>query len=55
MGQRCGLKHKLMDEDVVQVVKGTAHLDEGIGRFSQTKKDEPARIADRVKKKKLVS
>jgi hypothetical protein len=39
----------------VQVVKGTAHLDEGIGRFSQSKKDEPARIADRVKKKKLIS
>jgi uncharacterized protein len=55
MGQRVGLKHKLADEDVVQVVKGTAHLDEGIGRFSQTKRDEPARLADRVKKKKLVS
>jgi hypothetical protein len=54
MGQRVGLKHSLQDEDVVQVVKGDkadpAHLK---GGFSDTKKNDPDRIADRVKKAKL--
>lgn len=29
MGQRCGLKHRLDDEDVVQIVKSDLHLNEG--------------------------
>jgi hypothetical protein len=44
MGQRVGLKHTLQDEDVVQIMKG---------RFSITKKNDPDRISDRVKKAKL--
>jgi hypothetical protein len=55
MGQRVGLKHALSDEDVVQVVKddGAVDKEELKGRFSTTKKNDPARIADRVKKAKL--
>ena len=40
MPQRCGLGHKLEDEDVVQIVKAKIkHGDEGRGRFSTTKSD----------------
>jgi len=54
MGQRVGLKHALRDEDVVQVVKGDKADPEDLkGRFSVTKKNDPDRIADRVKKAKL--
>jgi hypothetical protein len=53
MGQRVGLRHALEDEDVVQVVKSDAHLLEGVGRFSTTKRNDPAKLADRVKKTKL--
>jgi hypothetical protein len=54
MGQRVGVKHPLEDEDVVQLVKGDkVDKDELKGRFSVTKKNDPARIADRVKKAKL--
>lgn len=54
MGQRVGLKHTLEDEDVVQIVKGDkSDPDDLKGRFSTTKKNDPARIADRVKKAKL--
>jgi ribosome-interacting GTPase 1 len=54
MGQRVGLKHALQDEDVVQVVKGDKADPEDLkGRFSVTKKNDPDRIADRVKKAKL--
>ena len=54
MGQRVGLKHLLQDEDVVQVVKGDKADPEDLkGRFSVTKKNDPDRIADRVKKAKL--
>ena len=54
MGQRVGLKHTLEDEDVVQIVKGDKADPEDLkGRFSTTKKNDPARIADRVKKAKL--
>jgi len=54
MGQRVGVKHALEDEDVVQLVKGDkVDKDELKGRFSVTKKNDPARIADRVKKAKL--
>jgi ribosome-interacting GTPase 1 len=54
MGQRVGLKHSLQDEDVVQVVKGDKADPEDLkGRFSVTKKNDPDRIADRVKKAKL--
>ena len=52
--QRCGKEHVLCDEDVVQVVKKRkAAVGEAIGRFRQGPKDEPARIADRVKKAPL--
>ncbi|XRB19382.1 developmentally-regulated GTP-binding protein [Pseudoscourfieldia marina] len=52
--QRCGKDHDLHDEDVVQVVKKKkAAVGEAIGRFRQGPKDEPARIADRVKKAPL--
>ena len=48
------LKHALRDEDVVQVVKGDKADPEDLkGRFSVTKKNDPDRIADRVKKAKL--
>ena len=48
------MKHALEDEDVVQLVKGDkVDKDEFKGRFSVTKKNDPARIADRVKKAKL--
>ena len=52
---RAGLAHALEDEDVVQIVKKKKILATGEerGRFRQSKKDEPARIADRVKKEKL--
>ena len=54
MGQRVGLRHALQDEDVVQVVKGDKADPEDLkGRFSVTKKNDPDRIADRVKKAKL--
>ena len=55
MGQRVGLKHALEDEDVVQIVKDETKLDPDAlkGRFSTTKKNDPDRIADRVKKAKL--
>ena len=53
MGQRCGLKHRLDDEDVVQIVQSDLHLNEGVGRFSTKKRNDPARIQDRVKKEKL--
>lgn len=53
MGQRVGLRHALEDEDVVQVVKSDDHLLVGVGRFSTTKRNDPAKIADRVKKTKL--
>jgi len=54
MGQRVGLKHTLEDEDVVQIVKGDkADPDDLKGRFSTTKRNDPDRIADRVKKTKL--
>jgi uncharacterized protein len=40
MPQRCGLAHRLHDEDVVQIVKAKIkHGDEGRGRFSTVKKD----------------
>ena len=52
-GQRVGLKHLLDDEDVVQVVKSDLHLLEGVGRFSTTKRNDPAKLADRKKKEKL--
>ena len=43
-----------MTEDVVQVVKGDKADPEDLkGRFSVTKKNDPDRIADRVKKAKL--
>ena len=52
--QRCGKEHVLCDEDVVQgVKKRKAAVGEAIGRFRQGPKDEPARIADRVKKAPL--
>ena len=52
--QRCGKEHVLCDEDVVQVVKKRkAAVGEAVGRFRQGPKDEPARIADRVKKAPL--
>ncbi|GMH37743.1 hypothetical protein BSKO_05616 [Bryopsis sp. KO-2023] len=48
--QRVGLAHKLTDEDVVQIVKKKkATGEDGKGRL-RTQKNEPARIADRVKK-----
>jgi len=53
--QRCGAAHKLEDEDVVQIVKkkkAVADNSELRGRF-RTEKDEPKRIADRVKKAPL--
>mmetsp|Transcript_17501 Transcript_17501/g.43371 ORF Transcript_17501/g.43371 Transcript_17501/m.43371 type:complete len:411 (-) Transcript_17501:191-1423(-) len=54
MGQRVGLKHLLGDEDVVQIVKGDKpEPDDLKGRFSTTKRNDPARIGDRVKKAKL--
>jgi uncharacterized protein len=38
--QRCGIAHRLQDEDVVQIVKAKIkHGDEGRGRFSTVKKD----------------
>lgn len=53
--QRCGLAHKLEDEDVVQIVKKKVKTDgEALGRFRQTS-DKPLRIADRVKKAALKS
>eukprot|EP00227_Mantoniella_beaufortii_P006988 CAMPEP_0197614644 /NCGR_PEP_ID=MMETSP1326-20131121/59629_1 /TAXON_ID=1155430 /ORGANISM="Genus nov. species nov., Strain RCC2288" /LENGTH=409 /DNA_ID=CAMNT_0043183517 /DNA_START=185 /DNA_END=1414 /DNA_ORIENTATION=+ len=56
MGQRVGVKHTLQDEDVVQIVKGDKSNPEDLaGRFSTTKRNDPARIADRVKKAKLKS
>jgi len=54
MGQRVGLKHTLQDEDVVQIMKGDKADPEDLkGRFSITKKNDPDRISDRVKKAKL--
>ena len=53
--QTCGLDHRLMDDDVVQVVKDKAKREDGVGRFSTTKKNDPSRIADHVKKEKLKS
>lgn len=53
--QRCGLSHTLDDEDVVQIVKKKSALGEGRGRFKSTCTSEPARIADREKKKALRS
>ena len=51
--QRCGLTHDLHDEDVVQLVKRKLAVGtDARGRF-KTQKDEPARIADREKKKAL--
>lgn len=53
--QRCGLQHRLDDEDVVQIVKKKVKTDgEALGRFKQTS-DKPLRIADRVKKAALKS
>ena len=53
-GQRVGLKHGLEDEDVVQIVKSDRHhYEDGVGRFSTKKRNDPARIQDRVKKEKL--
>lgn len=51
--QRCGLTHTLDDEDVVQIVKKKTDSGEGRGRFKATSTSEPARIADREKKKAL--
>eukprot|EP00242_Pyramimonas_sp_CCMP2087_P014914 CAMPEP_0198210694 /NCGR_PEP_ID=MMETSP1445-20131203/21715_1 /TAXON_ID=36898 /ORGANISM="Pyramimonas sp., Strain CCMP2087" /LENGTH=404 /DNA_ID=CAMNT_0043884819 /DNA_START=148 /DNA_END=1362 /DNA_ORIENTATION=- len=55
--QRCGGAHTLEDEDVIQIVKkkkAVADNAELRGRF-RTEKDEPKRIADRVKKAALKS
>lgn len=53
MPQRCGLSHKLEDEDVVQIVKKKVQVgDDARGRFSQAAK-EYVRTVDRVKKEKL--
>ena len=52
---RCGLSHKLDDEDVVQVVKKkVASTDDAKGRFSQKAADY-VRTVDREKKKALRS
>jgi ribosome-interacting GTPase 1 len=51
--QRCGLSHRLEDEDVVQVVKRKVQTgDDARGRFSQQAK-EYVRTVDRVKKAAL--
>jgi len=53
--QRCGTAHELCDEDVVQLVKKKTAVESQLrGRF-RTTSDTPLRIADREKKKKLVS
>ena len=51
--RRCGLSHKLEDEDVVQIVKKKIiGGDDARGRFCQQAK-EYVRIGDRVKKPAL--
>jgi hypothetical protein len=51
--RRCGLSHRLEDEDVVQVVKRKVQTgDDARGRFSQQAK-EYVRTVDRVKKAAL--
>lgn len=51
--QRCGIAHKLSDEDVVQITKKKINSGEdGKGRFKQGAADY-VRIADREKKKPL--
>ncbi|MEW5310512.1 MAG: hypothetical protein WDW38_002303 [Sanguina aurantia] len=52
--QRCGLVHRLEDEDVVQIVKKKVMGEEGRGRFKTTS-DKPLRIQDREKKAALKS
>lgn len=52
--QRVGAQHVLEDEDVVSLVKSKdADKEELRGRFSTTKRNDPDRIADRVRKEKL--
>ena len=54
--QRVGKEHLLQDEDVVMIVRSKdADKDELKGRFSTTKRNDPDRIADRVKKAALKS
>lgn len=55
--QRCGLSHRLEDEDVVQIVKKKVKTGEdGRGRFKAAGSDKkPDRIADREKKAALKS
>lgn len=55
--QRCGAAHVLEDEDVVCLVKKKVAGADGAakGRFRQGPANEPARIADREKKKPLRS
>lgn len=48
--QRVGLAHQLSDEDVVQIVKKKKVSGEDGKGSLRTQKNEPARIADRVKK-----